>query len=90
MKQKRSVEFTPIIQHGDLQRTVLEEWISFSRGKLFNRVGMSKRSNQLWGKCVLANPHFFLVITQNRSISIVNVQNLLKLIKLYCSTKRKH
>lgn len=27
------VEFTPVIQHGDSQRTALEEWITFSREK---------------------------------------------------------
>ena len=28
-----SVEFTPVIQHGDSRRTALEEWIVSSRAK---------------------------------------------------------
>lgn len=37
------VEFTPVIQHGDSQRTVLEEWIDLVLQNPMNKVLMSKR-----------------------------------------------
>lgn len=49
LKHWSTVESTPVIQHGDSQRAALEEWITFSHGKIYGQIVTKKRSSLQWG-----------------------------------------